>query len=103
MSQIASHAIICFFSTKATVKLANVKTVHAQLVGIVLCHFPNCSIIYPVVTVYYFSGNLSNTISLGALKFDISFKRLHLNLLNILTFLTLKVAIGDPPTILKTI
>ena len=32
--------------TKANVKLANGNTGHAQLIGVILCHFPNCSIIY---------------------------------------------------------
>ena len=55
--------------TKATVKLANVNTGHAQVIGIILCHFTNCSIIYPVGPVYYFPCHPSNIISLGALKF----------------------------------
>ena len=37
-----------FFPTKATVKLANGNTGHAQGIGIILCRFPNCSITYPV-------------------------------------------------------
>ena len=36
-------------------------------------------------------------------NFMLAFKSLHLNLLNIVTFLTLKVVLGDHPTILKTI
>ena len=34
-----------FFPTKDTVKLANGNTVDAQVIGIVLCHFPYCFII----------------------------------------------------------
>ena len=64
-----------FFPTKATAKLANGNTGHAQEIGIILCHFPNCSIIYPVGTVYYCPGHPSNTISSGALKFYIGFKK----------------------------
>ena len=64
-----------FVPTKATVKLATKNTGHAQGIGIILCPFPNCSIIYPVVPVYYFPGHPSNTISSGALKFYIGFKR----------------------------
>ena len=43
-----------FLPTKATVKLANGNKVHAQVIGILLFIFPNCSIIYPVGPVYYF-------------------------------------------------
>ena len=42
-----------FVPTNATVKLANGITGHAQGIGIILCLFPNCSIIYPVGPVYY--------------------------------------------------
>ena len=62
-----------FFPTKATVKMANGNTVHTQWIGIILCHFTNCSIIYPVGPVYYFPGHPSNTISSGALEFYIGF------------------------------
>ena len=43
-------------STKANVKLANIKMVHAQGIGIILCYFYNYPIIYPVGNVYYFPG-----------------------------------------------
>ena len=59
--------------TKATVKLANGNTGHAQGIGIILCRFPNCAIIYPVGPVYYCTGHPSNTISSGALNFYIGF------------------------------
>ena len=62
-----------FVPTKATVKLANGNTGHAQGIGIILCRFPNCSIIYPVGPVYYCPGHPSKTISSGALKFYIGF------------------------------
>ena len=64
-----------FVPTKATVKLANGNTGHAQVIGIILCCFPNCSIIYPVGPVYYCPAHPSNTISPGALKFYIGFKK----------------------------
>ena len=64
-----------FVPTNATVKLANGKTGHAQVIGIILCRFSNCSIIYPVGTVYYFTGHPSNIISSGDLKFNIGFKK----------------------------
>ena len=51
-----------FIPTKSTVTLSNGKTVHAQVIGIVLCCFPTFSIIYPVGRVYYCPGNPSNTI-----------------------------------------
>ena len=51
------------------------KTGHAQGIGIILCRFTNCSIIYPVGPVYYCPGQTSNTISSGALKFYIGFKK----------------------------
>ena len=92
-----------FVPTKATLKMDNLNTGHAQVIGVILCRFTNCSIIYPVVPVYYCPGHSSNTISSGALKFYIGLKRLHLNLLKIATLLTLKVVIGDHPTILATI
>ena len=62
-----------FVLTKATVKLDNGNTGHAQGIGIILCRFPNCSIIYPVGPVYYCPDYPSNTISSGALKFYIGF------------------------------
>ena len=92
-----------FVPTKATLKLANVNTGHAQNIGIILFGFPNCLIIYPVGPVYNFPGEPFNSISSCALKFNIGFKRLHLNLLNTVTLLTLKVVLGDHPTRLATI
>ena len=64
-----------FVPTKATVKLANGNTGHAQGIGIILCRFPNCSIIYPVGPVYHCPGHPSNTISSDALKFYIGSKK----------------------------
>ena len=54
--------------------MADKKMGHAQVIGIISCRFPNCSIIYPVVPVYYFPGQPSNTISSGAIKFYVSFQ-----------------------------
>ena len=64
-----------FVTTKATVKLANGNTGHAQEIGIILYRFPNCSIIYPVGPVYYCPGHPYNTISSGALNFYIGLKK----------------------------
>ena len=65
-----------FVPTKATVKLDNGNTEHAQEIGIILYRFPKCLIIYPVGPVYYFPGRHSNTISSGALKFYIGIKNI---------------------------
>ena len=62
-----------FVPTKPTVILANENTGHAQVIGVILCCFPNCLLIYPIVPVYYCTGHPSNTISSGALKFYIGF------------------------------
>ena len=87
-----------FFPTKATVKLDNVNTGHAQGIGIVLCSFPNCLIIYPV-----FQVTLPILYHQVPSSFILVFKRLYLNLLNIVTFLTLKVVLGDHSTRLAKI
>ena len=64
-----------FVATKVTVKLSNRKTVHFQIIGINLCHFPNCPIIYTVGPVYYFPGHPSNIVSLGALKYYVGYHK----------------------------
>ena len=58
-----------FAPTKSTVKLANGNQGHARVIGIILCRFPTCPIIYILWTVYYFLGHPSNTISLDSLEF----------------------------------
>ena len=62
-----------FVLTNATVKLANGNTRHAQGIGIIICLFSNCLIIYPVGPVFYCPGHPSKTISSGSLKFYIGF------------------------------
>ena len=64
-----------FVPTKATMKVANGNMGHAQGIGIILCRFADCSIIYPVGPVYYFPGHPSNIISSGALKFYVGFQK----------------------------
>ena len=64
-----------FFPTKATVKLANGNTWHAQGIGIILCRFPNFSILYTVGPVYYFPVHPSITISSGDLNFHAGFQK----------------------------
>ena len=66
-----SHFSI-FVPTKDVVKLDNGNRGDAQEIGIILCHFPDCLIIYPVGPVHYCPGHPSNTISC-ALKFYIGF------------------------------
>ena len=64
-----------FVTTKSSAKLYNENTAHAQVIGVILCRFPNCSIIFPVGPVEYCPGHPSNAISSGVLKFYIGFKR----------------------------
>ena len=64
-----------FVPTKGNIKLANENTAHAQVIGIILCHFTNFPIIYPVVSVYYCTGHPYNTISLGDLKCCAGFQK----------------------------
>ena len=64
-----------FAPTMATMKLDNGNTGHAQVIGVILCRFTNCSIIYPVVLVYYCPGQPYNTISSGAFKFYVSLQK----------------------------
>ena len=66
-----------FVTTRANVKLSNENTGHAHGIGIILCVFPNCSIIYLVVPVYYFPGHLSNTISSDDLKLYVGFQKVE--------------------------
>ena len=56
-------------------KLANGNTGHAQGIGIILCHFTNCPIIYAFGTVYYCPGHQYDTISSGARKFNVGFQK----------------------------
>ena len=67
--------------TKANVKLDNGNIGYTQVIGIILCRFPNCYIIYPTGSVYYFTVQPSNTISLGALLFYIGFQNVTYELL----------------------
>ena len=67
-----------FVPTKATVELSNGNTGHFRIIGIILCCFPNCTIICLVEPVYYFPGHPYNTISSGNIKFMFVFRRLHL-------------------------
>ena len=63
-----------FVPTKATVNFSNGNTGHVQGIGIILGHFTNCFIIYPVGPVYYYPGHPYNKISSGALKLYVGFQ-----------------------------
>ena len=54
--------------------MANGNTGHAQEIGIILCRFNNCSIIYTMGPVDYCPGHPSKTISSGALEFYVGFQ-----------------------------
>ena len=72
-SQIACHTFLYLFQPRPLWNWLMEKTGHAQWIGIILCRFPNCSIIYPVGPIYYCPGHPFNTISTGDLKFHIGF------------------------------
>ena len=89
--------------TKATVKLDNGNTWHAQGFGIILCHFTNYTIIYPMGTVHHCPSHLSNTISSDAIKLFVGFQKVASEPLEHCDFSTLKVVLGYHSTILKII
>ena len=68
-----SHFSI-FVPTKYYLKLANGNMVHAQVIGIILCHFTKFLNIYLMVPVYYCPGHPSNAISSCDLKFYLGFQ-----------------------------
>ena len=59
----------------ANVKLASGNMGHAPGIGIILCHFTNCPIIYQTEPVYYCPDNPYNTISFGDLKCCVGFQK----------------------------
>ena len=92
-----------FVPNKATAKLANEKMVHAQGIEIILCCFPNYSIMYPVWKFIIFQVTPTTPYHQGISSCMLDLKRLDINLLNILILLTLKVVPRYHPTRLKTI
>ena len=72
---------------KATVKLANIKTGHDQGIGIILCRYSECPIIYPVGPVFNYTFQPSNFFHWVPSNVVLVSKRLYLNLLNIVIFL----------------
>ena len=93
-----------FVPTKATLKLANGSTGHAQGIDIILRHFPKCSIIYIHLGQFIiFQVTLPTLYHQVPSSFILILKMIHLNLLKIVTLLTLKVVLGDQHTRLTTI
>ena len=90
-----------FVPTKATVKLYNRNTGHTQRIGVILCCFPNYSLIYPVVPVFIVQVTLPTPSHQVPSNFMLAFKRLNLKLLNIVNFLTLMVILVDHLPALK--
>ena len=93
-----------FPPTKATVKLANGDTGNAQGIGIILY------VIFLTVTLYFRREQfiivyvtLPTPYHQVPSNFMLVFKNLHLELLNIVTLLTLKVVLGYYPNRIKTI
>ena len=82
-----------FVPDKDTVKFDNVKTGHPQRIGIILCCFPNFSIRYPVGQFVIVQVTLPKPSNWLPLKDMLDFKRFHMNLLKIVTLLTLKVVL----------
>ena len=64
-----------FVPNKSNAKIPNRNTAHSQGIGVSLCRFPNCLVIYPVGPVYCCTGHPSNTISLSALKCYAGFQK----------------------------
>ena len=94
---------VMFAQTKSNVELDNGNMVYDQVIGIILCHFPICPIIYPVGPVYYFPGQPSNTISPGDLKCYVGFQKVIYEPLEHCDFFTLKFILLDRPNRLGTI
>ena len=92
-----------FVPIQANVKLSNENTLHVQIIGVILYHFPNCLIIYPVVPVHSFPGHPSNNISSSPLKFYIGFQNVAYEPLKHFFLFNIKVFIGDRPTMIGTI
>ena len=99
-SQIACHTFLCLYHD-ATVKLANGNTVHAQLIGIVLYFFVILYIQWGDFIIFHVTFPTPS--DWVPFNFIFNFKRLHINLLNILILLTLRVVLGYHSTRLKTI
>ena len=91
-----------FFPTKATVKLANENTGHTQVIGIIFVAFLTVQLYIQWDQLIIATVTLPALFHQVPLNFILVFKRLHLNLLNIVYLLTLKVVLGDHHTRLKT-
>ena len=56
LSKIVCHTFLCL-SQPRPLKMANGNTGNYQGIGLFLCRFSNCYILYPVGLVYYFPGH----------------------------------------------
>ena len=92
-----------FFPTKANVKLANGNTGHAQGIGIIYVAFLTVRLYIQLDQFIIFQVTLPTLYHHVPSSFILVLKRLHMNLLNIVTLLTLKVVLGDHLTRLATI
>ena len=84
-----------FVPTIVNVEFSDVNKGHDQVTEIILCRFPNCTIIYPVGPVYCCPGHASNTIPYSYLKGFVLFQMLHWKLLSTVNLWTLKEHLGD--------
>ena len=87
-----------FVPTKATGKLDNGNTGHAQGIGIFYAALLTVRIYPPLDQCISVQVTLLTLNHKVPSSFILFFKRLHLNLLNIVTLSTLKVFLGDHPT-----
>ena len=92
-----------FVPTKATVKLANGNTWHAQVIGIILRCFLTVLLYIWWNQFIIFQVTLPTPSHQVPSNFMLVLKRLHLNLLNIIILLTFKFVLGDHHTRLKNI
>ena len=84
-------------------KLANENTGHAQVIGTVYVAFLTVQLYIHLDQFIIFQVTLPKLYHQVPSSFILVFKRLHLNLLNIVTLLTVKVVLGDQPNRLATI
>ena len=92
-----------FVPTKISVKLANGNMVHAQGIVIIVCRFTKCSIIIHLDQFIIVHFTLTTPSHKVPSNFMLDFKRLCLDLFNIVTLVTFKVVFGYYPTRINTI
>ena len=93
-----------FFPTKATLKLANGNTGHAQGIGnLFYVDFLTVRLYIQLDQFIIVQVTLPTLYNQVPSSFILVLRSLHLNLLNIVTLLIFKVVLGDHPTRLATI